>query len=654
VIDRYPRWAKAAAAGIVVLAGIALAATSATSAPRNPETKDFVTRSGDKLMLNGHVFRFSGANIYWGGLDENGRTGLNYPTPFRVQTALKTAADMGETVVRCQTCGISTGSPYSVEPSLGVFSQTALRHIDYFVAEAQKYGIRLDIPLTDNYRYYTGGYHDFTDWLGLSTAGNCPSPACASTFYRDPKAISAFETYISVLLNHVNVYTGVPNKDNPTIMSWEVGNELPYGTGGAVEFTRWTGTISRFIKSIAPDQLVMDGALQLDPGDLALSSVDIQSPHLYPLSTSLLNAVASRVAAAGQALVVGEYAWNNPSGLVPFLADVQRTLSVSGDIYWDLLPQNDDFGFVEHYDGYQLHFPGDDADVGTGSGAPVLSSVTDAGMVADLRRHGYAMSGLRVPPYAVPAAPDITNLEHVASAAAGGDGNLVEWRGSAGAARYVVRRSYMGPEGPWTIVCTTCTDSDGEPFLDPGAGDGPDLWYEVTAVNPDGAAGPASPVVQLRYRTVDDTLNDFTHTYRHSAGVTIDTASPWLFGGDPSRAVGLTGTQADYIVWHVPTLRSFEAVGYCQIPASEGGEGGQATGHFLFLLAIGNSGWVRVPAADVQLDDGAVTAARDWVPYIYTIDDIQEILPGASYVQVRWDGDAPDAAELGEARITYP
>jgi hypothetical protein len=52
-------------------------------------------------------------------------------------------------------------------------------------------------------------------------------------------------------------------------MSWEVGNELPYGTGGAAEFTRWTGTISRFIKSIAPDQLVMDGALQLDPGDLA-------------------------------------------------------------------------------------------------------------------------------------------------------------------------------------------------------------------------------------------------------------------------------------------------------------------------------------------------------------------------------------------------
>jgi len=61
-------------------------------------------------MLNGDVFRFSGANIFWGGLDEDGRIGYSYPTEFRVNAALQTTAYMGETVVRCQTCGISTGS----------------------------------------------------------------------------------------------------------------------------------------------------------------------------------------------------------------------------------------------------------------------------------------------------------------------------------------------------------------------------------------------------------------------------------------------------------------------------------------------------------------------------------------------------------------
>ena len=91
-------------------------------------TSPFVTRSGVMLELNGALFRFSGSNIYWGGLDNNARTGINYPTPFRVDSALQTMADMGETVVRCQTCGISTGTPLSVEPYLGGFSQTALRH----------------------------------------------------------------------------------------------------------------------------------------------------------------------------------------------------------------------------------------------------------------------------------------------------------------------------------------------------------------------------------------------------------------------------------------------------------------------------------------------------------------------------------------------
>ena len=107
-------------------------------------------------------------------------------------------------------------------------------------------------PWSTAYDYYTGGYRNFTDWLGLSTPSNCPSAACASQFYDNPRAIAAYEQYISVMLNHVNVYTGVANKDNPTIMSWETGNELPYGLGGAAEFTKWTSTISAYIKSIAP------------------------------------------------------------------------------------------------------------------------------------------------------------------------------------------------------------------------------------------------------------------------------------------------------------------------------------------------------------------------------------------------------------------
>jgi hypothetical protein len=44
------------------------------SATRIARSNGFVTRSGDKLLLNGQPFRFSGANVYGGALDDDGRS----------------------------------------------------------------------------------------------------------------------------------------------------------------------------------------------------------------------------------------------------------------------------------------------------------------------------------------------------------------------------------------------------------------------------------------------------------------------------------------------------------------------------------------------------------------------------------------------------
>jgi mannan endo-1,4-beta-mannosidase len=614
---------RAAAALAVVIVTCAAATACSGGAPSRsaaPAGWNFVTRSGSSLQLNGRTFRFSGANIYWGGLDENGRTAVNYPTSYRVQTALATTAGLGETVVRCETCGTSTGSPLTVEPALNVFNQTALRHIDYFVAQAQKYGIRLDVPLTNNWDYYLGGYRDFVQWLGLATPADCPTQACANIFYTNPKVVAAFEKYISVLLNHVNVYTGVPNKDNPTILCWETGNEMPPSTGGQPALTKWTATIAAYIKSIAPRQLVMDGAFNFDPGNLAVPDVDIESPHVYPLNPaaiSSMNTVAARAAAAGKATVVGEYQWDNPAQLPAFLTGIERNPGISGDIFWHLMPQNDLFGWTQHFDGYQLHFPGGKTTVaGTQAHGPVLAASSNAPQVAELRKHAYAMAGRGVPPYAVPAAPVITNVEHIAEPALG-DGNLVEWRGSAGAARYVVRRSVSGPHGRWTTVCTACADPEGEPFLDQGAGSGPDLWYQVTPVNPGGVAGPPSAAFQVTDQTLDENMNGLQ-----------------LAGGAS-------------VVRQAPGLRTAEAVASFA-PAASSDAGG-----LQFLVSANGTAWTAVPGSDVQLNWGWVTAAQDRVPFIYTVGNVQGILRGASYVEVRWSGGTSYSPRLSTLRITF-
>jgi mannan endo-1,4-beta-mannosidase len=633
-----------AAVAVLVAGGTVVVLTVPQHSVATPATNSFVTRSGHQLMLNGSVFRFSGTNIYWGAYDQNADAGNSYPTPFLVQGALQTAQDMGETVVRCQTCGISTGSPLSVEPSLGVFNQTALQHIDYFVAQAQAYGIRLVIPLTDNYDYYLGSYCNFTDWLNLTTTADCPSAAAATDFYTNPQAIAAFEAYIQVLLNHVNSYTGVENKDNPTIMAWETGNELPYGTGGAAEFTQWTATISAYIKSIAPDQLVMDGSNSLDPGDLQLGTVDIQDMHQYPVDTGTLNTEASETQAANQVLVVGEYGWNT-SELATYLAYIQSVPAISGDLYWGLQPQGDDFGFVEHYDGYQLQFPGNDYDVGTtGSAGPDLASVSDASQVTLLRNHAYAMSGSPVPAYQVPSAPVITNVEHVESPTAG-TGNLLEWQGSPGAGSYLVD-SASGSAGPWTSVGQITAAATVLPYLAAGGGLGPDLWYRVTAVNPSGVAGPPSAPFQVQNLTLDDNLYSLADTFSHSSGVTIHTATPALYDGDAFRADFAPGTAAQSVVWKVANTQDIEYIAYYDTE--------DAT-QFVPQVSEDNVNYTSLPAADVEQEQLAGVSG-DRVETIYTIDNIPTSLLGgeANYVRIERTAGATGLAQLGEVRITYP
>jgi hypothetical protein len=630
--------------GAVVLAIIITSGCTGTSAGTHASSNGFVTRSGDKLLLKGQPFRFSGANVYWGALDDDGRTGLNYPTPFEVQSSLQTVVDMGETVVRCQTCGISTGTPLSVEPALGEVSQTQLQHIDYFIAQAQKYGLEVVIPLTDNYDYYLGSYCDYTSWLRLSATSSCPSAAAASAFYTSRKAIAAFEKYIAILLNHVNYYTHVRNKDNPSIIAWETGNELPYGKGGPAEFTKWTATISAYIKAQDTNQLVMDGSAYLDPGDLKLPDVDIVDMHYYPLSTVHLTENASQVAAAKKAMVVGEYSWNDAPSLQPFLATIEQTKSIAGDMCWDLQPENDFFGYVEHFDGFQLHFPGDNTDVADHGGEPVLAASTDTTQVSRLRAHAYAMVGKSAPAYPVPPAPVVTNVEHVGSTASG-TGNLLEWRGSPGAASYLVRRSTTGPGGPWTTVATVNAAATEAPYLDRNGGTGPKLWYQVTPINPAGVAGPDSRAFEVTHRTLDDNLRDLSMTVSHSGGATLATSNAWQFGGDTSRVAFSSSSSDQTIEWRAADVTDFEAVAYYV--------SGTAS-HFTFQVSVNGRTWTRVPASDVQANQIVGTATEDRLLYIYTIDNVQRIHAGASYVRMVRLVPNTGVAEIGEVRITYP
>ena len=280
--------------------------------PAFADNTQFVQRNGSQLSLNGEIFRFAGANIYWLGLDENVRDEFgnphNYPTQFRIDDALRTAHEMGANVVRSFAV-LSVGCELCIQPSTGVFNEAAFESFDYALKQAREYHIRFILPLVDNYHYYHGGRRNYTDWHGIP----------ADNFYTNPVVIEDFKKHIAFVLNHVNPLTGLAYKDDPTIMAWETGNELQSDSAWA--YTSWTREIANYIKSIAPNQLVADGrsalsayTTHLDMDALALKSVDMVSGHYYPLDAAFLNTDLEQARQAGKVFFVGEYDWTDTSG----------------------------------------------------------------------------------------------------------------------------------------------------------------------------------------------------------------------------------------------------------------------------------------------------------------------------------------------------
>ncbi|SBT43460.1 carbohydrate binding domain-containing protein [Micromonospora auratinigra] len=447
----------------------------------------FVVRDGTRLSLAGRPFRFAGPNAYWLGLDENvGGTEpgdpptVDYPTYFRIRDGLTTARRMGATVVRAHTLGVSTGNPRSLEPALGEFNPAAFDRIDYAIAEARRLGLRLIIPLTDNWQYYHGGRYDFLRWLGLST------DADGAAFYTDPRARAAYKQYVRTLLTHVNRYTGTAYTQDPTILAWELGNELNGMTPD------WVDDTAGYVKSLAPRQLVAAGSQHgTDPAVLASPHVDISDSHYYPPTAAGIAADAAAATAAGKVYLAGEYGSGQATD--ELLDQVAANPDVTGALFWSLFGHHDHHGYVPHGDGFTVHYPGD---------TPAMRQA-----VAALTRFAGTMAGR--------PAPAVTGDRPLLTAIDADYGiNTLRWRGTAGAAGYLVQR--RAPGRAWaTVSGDRPLSADAAPWFDLSTPTGP-VDYRVVAVDAAGSAlATATPV---RTDPTGDRVTDPLEDWYVSAG----------------------------------------------------------------------------------------------------------------------------------------
>jgi mannan endo-1,4-beta-mannosidase len=454
----------------------------------------FVTRSGLGLVAGKHAFRFGGANVEWLGVAGYGPAdpaGPHAPSNFEIDDAFATVRELGGTVVRSQTMGDSVGCAACLEPARGVFDEHAFERVDYALASAGRHGIRV-IPTLVGDDAATGGTGCvYLRWRGIDPP-NC-SLVNMDQFWTDPAVLGDVESHISALLNHVNVYTHVAYKDDPTILGWDLLNG-----GGSPR--PWTQEIARFVHTVDTHHLVLSGY-----ANARLADVDACVGFIYPHWFQSLAVVKPWIAAcqrAGKPFIAYEYGWdrtNYPtrSALSAFLATLQALPSVAGDAFWALEAHGDGHGWqpipadtddpttathLESGQWWALYYPGIQT---------LVSTKADMAARAQLIRvHNYAMRGVRVPRHALPPAPTVTSVAYGPTSFVGRIGARVYWQGSAGAADYTVQRA-SSPSGPWRSVCNRCVTDLDDGFADVSAA-ARGAWYRVIPYNLDGRRGPAS------------------------------------------------------------------------------------------------------------------------------------------------------------------
>jgi mannan endo-1,4-beta-mannosidase len=493
----------------------------------------FITRSGDRLIEGGKEYRFISFNVPNLHLVEDNMAfeatnEWRFPDEFEIKDALTTIKLVGGRVARTYVISIcSANGPNPIPCHVkkpGQFNEEAFRALDRVLEIANRVGIRLVIPLVDNWKWW-GGAEQYAAYRGL------PPEA----FWTDGQVIADFKKTITFLLNRRNTLTGTLYKDDKAILAWETGNELycPYS---------WTKEIAAHIKSLDKNHLVWDGYYignkEIQPEALRDPNIDIVSSHHYPSARRVMVDDIEKYSeqiSGKKVYVLGEV------GFVP-LAEFRKILElvirrhISGALLWSLRFHNRDGGFYWHsepsggllYKAY--HFPG--FTTGEAYSEPELMDL--------VRRKAFEIQGLAVPPIELPEPPFL-----LPEAQPG-----LSWRGSAGASGYDVERA-VSSAGPWRVVASNVDDSmvQYRPlFVDETAKPGNSYFYRIRARNSAGISAPSNVVgpVHVTESTMVDELDDFSRAYRHGAGLVIETTNPRPYKEDSSRLKGIAGDWLTY------------------------------------------------------------------------------------------------------------
>lgn len=370
------------------------AASRAAKSPFPGQTTGFVTVKGGAFHVHGEKLYFGGTNNYY----------LHEQSHYMIDSVLNDAAAMSLAVVRAWA--FMDGAEHngrSLHPKPYVYNDADFDSLDYAVYKAGTLGLRLVLPLVNNWPDY-GGMAQYVTWfLGLPD-DSYGDGVNHDRFYTDTKIRQCYRAYARHVINRVNPYTGLRYNQDPTIMTFELANEPRCRSDKSGDTLHaWVAEMSAFVKAQAPRQLVAVGDegffgtageadypySDYEGADFArltsVSTVDYGTYHLYPQGwgenpqskpgtdpvvwgTEWIKRHIAKGRTLGKPVVLEEYGLAidaargvadvaaRDAGYTAWTSTVEKS-GGAGDQFWILTALTDDGTLYGDYDGYRVTYP---------------------------------------------------------------------------------------------------------------------------------------------------------------------------------------------------------------------------------------------------------------------------------------------------------
>lgn len=259
----------------------------------------FVHIEDGHFVKNGKPYYYIGTNFWYGAiLGSEGEGGDRERLHKELDFLKSIGVDNLRVLVGSDG---SRGITAKVEPTLqvapGVYNDTILAGLDYLMQEMSKRDMVAILYLNNSWEW-SGGYSQYLEWAGY---GKAPVPAedgwpeymeYVKQFPQSEKAKALFANYVKDMVTRTNRYTGVKYVDDPTIMSWQIGNEpRAFSDENKEAFARWMADVATQLKSLDKNHLVSSGSegkhgceqdMSLFERIHADTNIDYMNVHLWP------------------------------------------------------------------------------------------------------------------------------------------------------------------------------------------------------------------------------------------------------------------------------------------------------------------------------------------------------------------------------------